>query len=188
MKKTLILYYSHSGNNRYLAERLAHRLHADVEALRPRIDLFGLLLFFSWIRLSPGNRQIRHDIRAYDRLILLGPIWAGQLIAPIRDAIRKFRHKVTEIVFLTCCGSKDETKDDPYGYGRVFDRARKLAKGQLHSCRAFPVVLAMPEDQRDQDEESRNVRLSGESFAGQLDVRLGELVHELEPIAESPVV
>jgi len=64
MKKTLILYYSRSGNNRYLAERLARRLHADVEALRPRIDLFGLLLFFSWIRLSPGNRRIRRICRA----------------------------------------------------------------------------------------------------------------------------
>lgn len=188
MKKTLILYYSHSGNNRYLAERLARRLHADVEALRPRIDLFGLLLFFSWIRLSPGNRRIRHDIRAYDRLILLGPIWAGQLIAPLRDAIRKFRHKVTEIVFLTCCGSKDETKSEPFGYGRVFDRARQLAQGQLRSCRAFPVVLAMPEDQRDRDEEILNVRLSDENFAGELEARLEELVRELEPIAESPVV
>jgi len=181
MKKTLILYYSHTGNNRYLAERLARRLDADVEALRPRVNVFALLLFFSWIRLSPGNRNIRHDIRAYDWLVLLGPIWAGQLIAPLRDAIRKFRHKVPEIVFLTCCGSKDETKDDPYGYGRVFDRARKLAKGQLHTCRAFPVVLAMPEDQRDQDEEILGVRLNDANFAGQLEERMEALIQELEP-------
>ena len=45
--KTLVVYYSNTGSNRYLAEQLAHTLKADCEQIRPRPGAVFFLMMLS---------------------------------------------------------------------------------------------------------------------------------------------
>jgi hypothetical protein len=184
--KTLILYYSRTGNNLFLTEKLGQELEADVEAIRPWGNIFGLLLVFSMIRLSFGIRAVRHDVSRYDRVILCGPIWTGRLISPIRDVIRRYRKRVREFAFVTACGSNDDIKDEKFGYGRVFGEAKKLARGKLIHCEAFPVPMALPKGKEVDDAEVLNIRLNDINFGYQLEPRFQAFVEKVFDLEVEP--
>ncbi len=185
MKRTLVAYYSHTGSNEYLARQIARRLDADLEPIRPRLDIFGLQLLFSWLRFSFGIRRFQHDPAHYDRMVLVGPIWTGQLIAPLRACIRKYRKVVPEFLFATCCGSTDQMQDERFGYGHVFALARKTARETPMQCRAFPIALVLPEE-NPEGEAIMNTRLSEENFRGEirdrLDAWMAEAMEEREAV------
>lgn len=168
MKRTLVAFYSHSGNNHYLAHRIARRLQADVAEIRPRGDSLFLQVIFSWLRISLGMKPFEQPLAAYDRVLILGPIWMGMLIAPLRQAIRRCRLAGVEMHFVTCCGGHDGMKDERFGYETVFRQARKVGGPLLTQCLAFPVTLTLPPDQRDEQQAGMNTRLSDETFTGEL--------------------
>ena len=130
-KTTLVAYYTNTSSNKYLAERIAKELHADIEPIRPRVNSVPFLLTCSLLKFGPGIKSLEHDPARYDRLIVCGPIWNGQFIAPLRDTIQRYREEVNEIVLVTCCGSRDVDKTGRYGYSTVFDKAREVAGGKL---------------------------------------------------------
>lgn len=170
--KTLVLYYSRTGNNRYLAERIAGRLDADIEPIRPRLGGFPFQLLLSFLPVSLGIRHLKADIRHYDRLIVCGPIWTGQLIAPLRSALKRYGPRFEAVDFVTCCGSNDEQKDDRFGYSQVFRQVHALLGRRCRQCVAFPVRLSLPEDQRDDDQVIMSTRLSDAHFGEALEQRL----------------
>lgn len=74
--KTLVLYYSRTTGNRYLAKKIALDLHADIEEILPKINVLALML----LGVNLGNKKLSSKIETYDLIILCGPIWMGQLI------------------------------------------------------------------------------------------------------------
>jgi hypothetical protein len=174
--KTLVTYYSKTGSNRYLAEKIANRLQADLEPIRPRGNVFFLQLLFSLMGLGLGIRPFRRNMKDYDQLVVCGPIWMGQFLYPIRACMGKYRRHMQQIHFATCCGSTDEMKNDKFGYGLVFEKARAKVGNKLVHCEAFPIVLVIPEEQREDDETIMNTRLSDENFQGEIQTRLDQFV------------
>ena len=130
--------------------------------------------------MGPGIHDFEHDPIEFDRLILVGPIWTGQLIAPIRAAIRKYKDEVDAIYFITCCGSRDIDKDDKYGYNTVFQKAQEVADGRLTACHALPVSLVLPEDMREDNDAIMNARLCDENFRGEILKRFEAFLDEVE--------
>lgn len=102
---TWVAYYSHHGNNatlaRYLAERLGCGLVPILE-LKPRTHLTILwdVLFQRFPRIQP----IEQAFRAYDHVILVGPVWAGKLAAPLRTFLQLYREQLHDYSFITLCG------------------------------------------------------------------------------------
>ena len=47
MKKNVVIYYSNTGSNQYLAEKIAKQLECHIEAIRPRGNGFPVLLMLS---------------------------------------------------------------------------------------------------------------------------------------------
>lgn len=177
--KTLVLFYSKTGNNRYLAEHCAAALDADSEEIRPRLDLVPFLILFSLAKRSLGIRQLHHDVASYDRIILCGPIWMGQLIIPLRAFLKKYGAKVKALVFMTSCGGGDEKKDDRFGYAPVFREIERLAEGKRVLCEAFPIVLAMPEEKRKDTNEVMRIRLNDDLFSGALQERFERFIEKV---------
>jgi hypothetical protein len=68
-----------------------------------------------------GNRNLKTRVEDYDKVILCGPIWMGKLIVPLRNFAVKYGSKVKQLIFVTCCGSTFEGKDQKFGYGLVFN-------------------------------------------------------------------
>jgi flavodoxin len=170
--KTIVIYYSRKGSNEFLAKKIAGRLSSDIEPIRPRINAFGLIL----MNLNPGIRSLKHRIEEYDRIILVGPIFMGRFISPLRSFLSKYRHKIENLVFVTCCGSTYEHKDDKFGHGLVFNKVKEMMDGRLSLTQAFPVGLILPEDQREDSDAFMKAHLNDSTFQGEIAERFEEFM------------
>jgi hypothetical protein len=183
--RTLVAYYSRTGSNRYLAERIASSLNADLEEIRPRLGAFWLMITLSAIGWSFGVRRMQRNPADYDRAILVGPIWVGSLITPLRGWLRRYRNQFKAIHFATCCGSSDEIKDDKFGYARVFGKVRTVGKGSIGECEAFPIPLVVPKELEGNDEAIMKIRLSDANFKGTIAERYDQFLSRIgknEPV------
>ncbi|MCC7503947.1 MAG: hypothetical protein IT259_01550 [Saprospiraceae bacterium] len=174
--KNLVLYYSQTGSNRYLAERLAAALHCDIEAIRPVCDVPFLMM----AGLHLGNKKLRSRLADYDCIILCGPIWVGQFIAPLRSFVNKHRDEIRQLVFVTSCGSSDEKKDEKFGYGPVFRQVGRLLGDKCTRCEAFPIPLVLPADKKADSESVMKTRLNDGNFKGEIAERFEGLVKALK--------
>jgi flavodoxin len=100
-----VAYYSHHGNNATLARHLAQRLGCGlvpIRELKPRTNLTILwdVLFGRCPRIQPVEQAFGES----DRVILVAPVWAGKLAAPIRTFLRLYREQLHDYSFITLCG------------------------------------------------------------------------------------
>jgi menaquinone-dependent protoporphyrinogen IX oxidase len=173
--KTIVVYYSRKGSNKYLAEKISAHLNCDIEAIRPILNVFFLMLF----GMSLGIKKIKVRVEDYDRVILVGPIWMGKFIAPLKSFVKKYSKKIKNLVFVTCCGSTYEKKDEKYGHGIVFREIVQLLKDKKVDCHAFPIVLVFPEDKKDDGQEFMKTHLNDGNFSGEIKTRFDEFLQTL---------
>ncbi len=174
--KSLVLYYSQKGSNRYLAERIAGELKSDIESIRPIVDVPLLMM----MGLHFGNKKLLHEVGSYDRIILCGPIWTGQFIAPLRSFVKQHFNEIKQLVFATCCGSSYEKRDEKFGHGLVFKKVRELLGEKCSRCQAFPIGLVMPADKKEDGELMMKTHLNDDNFQGEIAERFRVFVRELE--------
>lgn len=177
--KSLVVYYSHTGSNRYLAERIARELNADIEAIRPRSNVHPFLLLSSWTGVSWGIKALKHDVSAYDQVIFCGPVWTGKFISPLKSFCKRYSDQMDEIHFATCCGSTDQMRDDKFGYGGVFQKVRKALGKSDMICEAFPIPMVLPEEDRENDELIMKTRLSDDNFVGEIKERFDGFIRKV---------
>jgi flavodoxin len=178
--KTLVVYYSKTGSNGYLAKRIAAALGADREELRPRLDLFFFLMIFSLIGKGGGIRKLRKNPGDYDHVVLCGPIWMGRLISPLRGFLGKYGGEIKRLSFASCCGGGEDTKDDKFGYAGVFRAVEGLARGKCLHCEAFPIGLVLPEDKKEDSTAVMNTRLGDENFTGPMEHRFDDFIRRIQ--------
>lgn len=108
--KTLIIFYSLSGNTQKVAESVASACGADIEQLRDvknRKHLFGYMrscyevLFSRHAQIQP----VRSDAALYDLVILGAPVWIMRLASPMRAYIAKHKPKFNKVAFFCTEGS-----------------------------------------------------------------------------------
>ncbi len=93
--KTMIVYYSMSGNTDYAAHEIASRLDADllrIEPVTPYPDK-GFRKFFrggrdALMAEAPPLRPYAFAAADYDLIILGLPVWAGSITPPLRTFLR----------------------------------------------------------------------------------------------------
>jgi flavodoxin len=174
--KTLVAYYSNTGSNNYLAGKIARVLGCDSEAIKPRFDFFPALMFFSLARTSMGIKTFDHKVNEYDRIILCGPIWMGQLISPLHDFIRRYHESIKSLYFVTCCGSSDAAKEEKFGHALVFRKVKLILGDKCVHCEAFPIGLVLPQDRRSDGNAVMKTRLSDHNFSGEIQKRFEAFV------------
>jgi hypothetical protein len=109
--RSLVVYYSFSGNTRKVADRAARELDADraeVRAARYEAGAFRFLraAFDSWRGRLPAIEVSGGSPDAYDLVLLMSPVWAGHAATPIRAYLAENRGKLKRVAFLlTCAGS-----------------------------------------------------------------------------------
>ncbi|HEX2959077.1 MAG TPA: hypothetical protein VHO70_19735 [Chitinispirillaceae bacterium] len=175
--KALVVYYSKSGNNAYLAQKISSLINADIERLTPLINVFPIVLFFSMLKSITGIRKLTNDITKYDKVIMCGPIWAGYLCSVLLGFVKKYNTSIQKLYFATSCGSDETQKDSKFGYGRVFKQVQDAAGEKCVHCEAFPISLALPQEKRNDQNAIMKTRLSDENFTGELSLRLERFVN-----------
>jgi flavodoxin len=110
--KTIVIYYSLTGNTKGIAEKVAKELNADIEALEP-------------VKPYPNNysgvveegqeevendfkrpiKPLKHDLNEYDRIIVGSPTWWYKMASPVLTFLsdNKFDGKVV-VPFMTNAG------------------------------------------------------------------------------------
>jgi len=173
--KTIVVYYSSKGSNRYLAEKISKSLACDIEEIKPRLNVF---LFFL-MKINFGNKKLKHSIKNYDRVILCGPIWMGRLIPPLRSFINKYFSEINKLVFVSCCGSTFAKKDEKFGHGFVFKEVEGILKDKCILCQAFPVGLVLPDEMKEDSDAFMKAHLNDGNFKGEIqelfDVFIGKV-------------
>lgn len=162
--KTIVVYYSSKGSNRYLAQKIAKSLACDLEEIKPRLNVF---LFFM-MKINLGNKQLKHSIKDYDKVILCGPICMGRLIPPLRSFINKYISEINKLVFVTCCGSTFAKKDEKFGHGFVFKEVESILKKKCVLCQAFPVGLVLPDEMKEDSDAFMKAHLNDDNFKGEI--------------------
>lgn len=103
--KTVIVYYSYSGNNELLAKELQNRLNCDIVKINEVKKRNGLTILID-IFFNRNPKVVRPKVlfSQYDRVILLAPIWAGRIANPMRSFIKLEKENLKEYSFITLCG------------------------------------------------------------------------------------
>jgi len=162
--KILVVYYSNKGSNKYLAEKISKSLSCELAEIKPRINIFLMLL----MNIHLGIKPIKNNIKEYDRIILCGPIWVGKFIAPLRSFIKKYYDSIHKLIFVSCCGSTYEKKDEKFGHGLVFKEVESILKDKCIFCQAFPINLVLPDDKNGDTDAFMKTHLNDENFKGKI--------------------
>ncbi len=178
MKKTIAVYYSRKGSNRYLAERISKSIGCEMEEIRPRLNVF--LLFLMNIHL--GIRPLKSHIGEFDTVILCGPIWMGRFVPPLRSFVKRYRNEIGRLVFATCCGSTDARRDEKFGHGLVFKEVESLLGDRCVLCQAFPIGLVMPDGKKEDTDAFMKTHLNDENFKGEIQERFEEFIQKVSAI------
>ena len=102
--KTLIAYYSHSGNNEKLAYELKERIESEIYQVceqkeRKTISILFDFLFKIKARLTTSPMSIKE----YDNIIFVAPIWGGKIATPMRTFIEKEKNSLNKFYYITLC-------------------------------------------------------------------------------------
>lgn len=114
--RTVIVYHSHSGRTRALAERVRDGSGADLVEVRPRTP-YGLVSVY-----ARGTPRARHreadavepaaiDVTAYDRIAIGTPVWGGHPTPVINGAVAALQGAAgkSAVLFATCGYSPGES-------------------------------------------------------------------------------
>jgi menaquinone-dependent protoporphyrinogen IX oxidase len=173
--RTIIIYYSNKGSNKYLAEKISKKISCEIEEIRPRLNVFLLFL----MNIHMGIRPLKHKINEYDIVILCGPIWMGKFIPPLRSFVKKYSLKINKLIFVNCCGSTYARKDEKFGHGLVFKEVENLLGGKCMFCQAFPVGLVLPDDKKEDTDAFMKTHLNDENFKGEIREQFDDFINKV---------
>jgi len=124
--KTLILFHSYTGKTKALAERKAAELGADIEEIldvkRPSMFSAAIIGGFRAIsRKKTPIQPIKAQLDAYDKIILMSPVWGNRPTPAVNSAIEHIPSgRKVEIVMVSASGKTGKAADGTKAllYGR----------------------------------------------------------------------
>lgn len=183
MKKYLILYYSKTGNSKFLSERIEEKVsNSSLRRITPKIN--GLLYVFlmSTLKIGVGTGVSKKHINECDEIIIVGPVWGGLLISPLKSILKKCANLGKNIHFAVTCETSDEEKNDKYGYEQVLIKAKKVGGKFVKTTEAFPTALVKNDSESWSPKLSGKTKIEVENYKGEIVLRLKEFVEEIKSL------
>ena len=113
MQKLLVAYFSLTGNTKFVAEKVANQLNADLCEVVDKKYKKGRLLYLKGGGASMREKlteiDVSKSVEGYDVIVVGSPIWAGKISPAIRTflALNEFSSKKGAF-FVTLAGDKTE--------------------------------------------------------------------------------
>lgn len=127
--KTLVVYYSHDGSTKLMAETIAKELGADIEVLKPKktIDASGAKIVRWGLRQliahpKPKIEPLVHNPADYDRIIIGTPVWSYTYAPPIKTFLEDNPIQGKQIGLFCCHGGQK---------AKTFEHMKKALSGNL---------------------------------------------------------
>jgi flavodoxin len=106
--KIAILTYSFTGNNARFAAHLASALSADQIPVTPLTKVtYGTITLDLIFSRKPAINFSEDALRAYDLVLLVAPVWMGQVAFPMRRCLDALRKNTQRYAFLSVSGGAD---------------------------------------------------------------------------------
>jgi flavodoxin len=179
MCNSIVYYYSASGNNRYLAEKIAENLGCECEEIVPNVNAMPLQILAGLTGIGGRIKPVNRNPVDYDNVVLAGPIWMGMLIPPLKSFLKKYDDAIRNLYFVTCCGGDEKTKDDKFGYEKIFDKVRKNMGARSKACEAMSIKLVLPDELKEDGDALMKARLTDETYKGEVVTRVENLVKHM---------
>ena len=111
--KSLIAYYSRSGNTKFVAEKIAEQLNADLCEVIDKKNREGKLAYLTSGRDAMREKlteiEISKPVEDYDFVVVGSPVWAGKIAPAIRTFLVKNDFSNKQVAFfVTLGGDKPE--------------------------------------------------------------------------------
>ena len=106
--KIAIVSYSLTGNNARFTDHLARALNADtiqISTLRP-VNYATITLDLIFQR-KPAINVSGDSLKSYDLVLLIAPVWMGQVAFPLRRCLDALKSTAVPYGFLSVCGGAD---------------------------------------------------------------------------------
>ncbi len=144
--KTLVVYYTRTGNAKFAAETIAAELGADVEEVIDMKNRQGRLAFLSNGRDAMGGKETEisptnKKPADYDLIIIGQPVWAGNPTPAIRTYLNK----------NDLSGKKVGLFFSDSGVGQAIEKTKALIPNST-----FVGELALPAKGFENKEETKN--------------------------------
>lgn len=113
--KTLVVYYSNSGNTQEIAGLIAEKMEADIEEIIDTEKRDGPLSVVkngahSSMKKSTNIEEPKYDPAAYDLTVICSPIWAWKITPAARAYCRKMKAKLGKTAFVLTSAGKISDK------------------------------------------------------------------------------
>ena len=130
--KTLIVYYSRTGNTKLCCEALQKELDADMIEIKDLKNRSGGWGFFtgavgSMFDVHTDIDPMKPDLSPYKNIIIASPIWTGTLSTAIRTLIDKNRWDGRRVMLFTTTNAAEKEKYIEKGKARVAQRGAQVA-------------------------------------------------------------
>jgi flavodoxin len=111
--KTVVAYYSRTGHTKFISEKIAQQLGADLCEITDKKNREGRLGFLGGagdaLREKLTDIAVSRSIDGYELVVIGTPVWAGKITPAIRKfvATNDFKEKMVAL-FVTLDGNKPE--------------------------------------------------------------------------------
>ncbi|MBT2584070.1 hypothetical protein [Planococcus sp. ISL-109] len=157
--KPLIVYYSHSENNKKLAVELQDRIGCDMYEIKEKKKRKDLSIFIDFLvkresRLAPTS----FDVKDYGPVILLAPIWAGKIATPMRTFFKKAKGDLGDYSFITLCSGIPGQRE------KIAAELFNLTSQKPAAVTELWINQLLPEEQRNKIKYTSKFRVGRQHF------------------------
>ena len=109
--KTLIAYFSFSGNNEMLALELKKMLNCDILKINEVRKRHGFSIFLDVLfNRTPRIQDHGKNIAEYDHIIFVAPIWASKIASPLKSFLLLEKNNIRRYSFISVCSGYEDQK------------------------------------------------------------------------------
>lgn len=106
--KIKVISYSFTGNNESLACSIAQEFSAEhIKVSEPKPRTIGTIILDMLFKRIPRIQPSPAEMDGYDLILLLGPVWMGQVAAPLRSYLKHFKNHPANYAFISISGGAD---------------------------------------------------------------------------------
>ena len=142
--KTLIVYFSYTGNNRLLANHLAHITESEISEIteqgRRTWLTMGLDMLFNRRSKIHG---IERDVAQYDHVICVAPVWGSKVANPMLTFIVRNKMTIGRYSFISLCGNDGEEQRN-----KLVGQLERTSGKKPETVVQLNIVDLLPEDKK----------------------------------------
>ncbi len=171
--KTLLIYFSHSGNNEKLAFYLKEKSNCKVHKItelknRKTISILFDFLLKRGTKLSSSNI----DLSEFEMLIFVSPIWGCKIATPIRIFIDKEKANIKKYSFISLCNGDKGQKE------KIINELSLILEAKPISVAELSINRLLPPEKQNQIKYTFNYRITDDEikhFSDEIEEFMGEV-------------